>query len=188
MQSLIDSIYWCYLSTGPEATEHQQERARIYELIPIRDALKSQRASGNGELWGPEQEQALAAVRAELKSLIGAWKKTGYQYTGQIYREISMQNSDYGGMENVGNTTILASRMVPSDLLGDAGQLRALSSHAVSSVLLVIMAPYRRLYRSLLLWRTIHRHVCAVESLAAVYAGCVRSRCAAIVMVQIGRD
>ena len=27
------------------------------------------------------------------------------QYTGQVYREIAMENSDYGGMENVGNTT-----------------------------------------------------------------------------------
>ena len=24
-----------------------------------------------------------------------------FQYTGQVYREISMENSDYGGMENV---------------------------------------------------------------------------------------
>jgi hypothetical protein len=40
--------------------------------------------------------QRLAAVRARLKELIGAWKKTGYKYTSQVYHEIAMQNSDYG--------------------------------------------------------------------------------------------
>ncbi len=32
-----------------------------------------------------------------------------------------MQNSDYGGMENVGNTTILSSRIAPSQHLPDLG-------------------------------------------------------------------
>jgi aminopeptidase N len=102
LQSLIDSILWCYLSTGPEATEHENERARIYSLLPVRDALKAKKAAG--QLSAAEEEQ-LAAVRAELKQLIGVWGKTGYAYTGAIYREISMQNSDYGGMENVGTTS-----------------------------------------------------------------------------------
>jgi aminopeptidase N len=37
----------------------------------------------------------------------------GYRYTGTVYREIAMQNSDFGGMENVGNTTITANRIMP---------------------------------------------------------------------------
>jgi hypothetical protein len=56
----------------------------------------------------------MAAVRAELKTLIGAWTDTGYTYTGTCYREIAMENSNYGGMENVGNTTIVSSRLTPS--------------------------------------------------------------------------
>lgn len=99
LKSLIDSIMWCYLSTGPEATDHNQEREKIYSLITKRDELKTLKSSGS---MTSAQETELAAIRTELKSLIGVWKKTGYQYTGQIYREISMQNSDYGGMENVG--------------------------------------------------------------------------------------
>jgi aminopeptidase N len=59
----------------------------------------------------------MTAVRAELKTLIGAWTATGYTYEGTCYREIGMENSNYGGMENVGNTTILSSRLTPSRLL-----------------------------------------------------------------------
>lgn len=101
LQALIDSIYWCYLSTGPEATEHEAERQKIYQLIPQRDALKRRRATDAANFTAADEGE-LARIRAELKQLIGVWKKTGYEYTGQIYREISMQNSDYGGMENVG--------------------------------------------------------------------------------------
>ncbi len=39
--------------------------------------------------------------------------KFGYKYTGTVYREIGMQNSDFGGMENVGNTTITTNRIMP---------------------------------------------------------------------------
>lgn len=51
------------------------------------------------------------------------WTVTGYKYTGQVYREISMENSDYGGMENVGNTTIISSRIAPDDELVDGGYI-----------------------------------------------------------------
>lgn len=122
LQSLVDSIYWCYLSTGPEATEHNEEREKIYKLIPVRDQLKAAKTKG-GDEWNADKEKQLVDIRAELKQLISVWKKTGYQYTAQIYREISMQNSDYGGMENVHNTTIIASRMVPSSLITDQGYL-----------------------------------------------------------------
>jgi aminopeptidase N len=43
----------------------------------------------------------------------------GYRYTGTVYREIGMQNSDFGGMENVGNTTIATNRIVPFPQMTD---------------------------------------------------------------------
>lgn len=122
------------MSTGPEATEHAAEREAIYKLIPQRDALKRRQEATkaglsvdeNGQPIAPftaEDEAELARIRAELARLISVWKKTGHAYKAQTYREISMQNSDYGGMENVNCTTIIASRMVPSDLLVDPGYL-----------------------------------------------------------------
>ena len=45
----------------------------------------------------------------------------GYQYTGTVYREIGMQNSDFGGMENVGNTTITTNRIMPFPDMSDGG-------------------------------------------------------------------
>jgi aminopeptidase N len=106
LKALIDSILWCYLSTGPEATEHNAEREAIYALLPVRDALKALKAAGTPS---SEDETKLAGVRAELQKLISVFGKTGYAYTGQIYREISMQNSDYGGMEvSCSGTTQLA--------------------------------------------------------------------------------
>lgn len=80
LQALIDSIMWCYLSTGPEGTEHEVERKRIYELYPRRDALKQ--LLKNGSIT-QEQTKELADIRAELKKLISVWKKTGYAYTGK---------------------------------------------------------------------------------------------------------
>ncbi len=64
-------------------------------------------------------QSRLAEIRARTAQLMKVWTKTGYQYTAQVYREISMENSNYGGMENVGNTTIISSRIVPSDQLSD---------------------------------------------------------------------
>ena len=40
----------------------------------------------------------LSSVRGRLKELIASWTHTGYTYSGQIYREIAMQNSDYGAV------------------------------------------------------------------------------------------
>lgn len=66
-----------------------------------------------------DERARLQQIRVELKRLCSVWTKMGYEYTGRVYREIAMENSDYGGMENVGNTTIISSRIVPSDLLTD---------------------------------------------------------------------
>ncbi|KAG6598101.1 membrane alanine aminopeptidase [Phytophthora cinnamomi] len=127
VKMLHDSVLWVMVSLGPEACEHHDERKRMYELLEEREALKAK----EGELClGPNEEYAktplsvpdaarLAAVRAELKELLKVWKKTGYKYTGAVYREIAMENSYYGGMENVGNTTIVSSCLCPSCRMDD---------------------------------------------------------------------
>ena len=61
----------------------------------------------------------LVEIRSELKTLLQTWTKMGYKYTGSIYREIAMENSYYGGMENVGNTTIVSSCLCPSCTMSD---------------------------------------------------------------------
>ncbi|KAE9027867.1 hypothetical protein PR001_g11877 [Phytophthora rubi] len=127
VKMLHDSVLWVMVSLGPEAREHHDERKRMYELLEEREALKAK----EGELClGPNEEYVktplsasdaarLAAVRAELKELLKVWKKTGYKYTGAVYREIAMENSYYGGMENVGNTTIVSSCLCPSCRMDD---------------------------------------------------------------------
>jgi aminopeptidase N len=74
--------------------------------------------AADGKLTAAE-EARLAAIRSELKSLIAQWKETGYQYTGAVYREIAMQASSYGGMENTGNTTIVAKAIAQTDYTSD---------------------------------------------------------------------
>ena len=111
IDSLGRHIMWTYLSTGPEQYEHLNERKQIYDLIEKREKLKS------------SDEKQLANIRQQLSKIISVWKKTGYKYTGKVYREIGMENSDYGGMENVGNTTIISSRLTPSDLVTDQGYI-----------------------------------------------------------------
>ena len=60
----------------------------------------------------------LDKIRAGIKKLLPP-AIGGYQYTGTVYREIAMQNSDFGGMENVGNTTITANRIIPFPQISD---------------------------------------------------------------------
>lgn len=111
LKSLADSIIWVQLSTGAEKCEHEDERREVYKLLQERDILKA--AKGDAA--------PLQAIRDRLKVLMRAWTHTGYTYTGSCYREIGMENSNYGGMENVGNTTILSSRLTPSSWLVDGG-------------------------------------------------------------------
>lgn len=110
---LHDAVMWVYLFTGPEQYKNLDEKKHIFELTKVRDHLKYNLNSAGVD---PENlgrtMQNLAAIRrkiAELsKDLI-----PGYKYTGTVYREIGMQNSDFGGMENVGNTTITTNRIMP---------------------------------------------------------------------------
>ncbi|MDD1654663.1 MAG: M1 family metallopeptidase, partial [Methanomicrobiales archaeon] len=102
LEILSDAVLWVYLFTGPEQYRNLEPRQELWRLSGERDRLK--RSGGDAA--------ALAAARAKMKELL-AGILPGYRYTGTVYREIAMQNSDFGGMENVGNTTITANRIMP---------------------------------------------------------------------------
>ncbi|MDD1674619.1 MAG: M1 family metallopeptidase, partial [Methanomicrobiales archaeon] len=99
---LYDAVLWVYLWTGPESYLQPDTRTAVYELARDRERLRKNGGSPD----------ALARVRAELRQIAGQIIP-GYTYTGTVYREIGMQNSDFGGMENVGNTTISTNRIMP---------------------------------------------------------------------------
>jgi len=107
---LYDSIMWVHLFTGsPEIYGRSEERRKIMAMVKERDRLKS-------EL--PDDHEQLKKTRADLKKAAGPIQ-TGYRYTGTVYREIGMQNSNFGGMENVGNTTITTNRIMPFPQMTD---------------------------------------------------------------------
>ncbi|MBL4694002.1 M1 family metallopeptidase [Candidatus Gracilibacteria bacterium] len=90
---LHDAIMWVYLFTGPNKYENAEKSLKIKELME----------KGSYDEAGKMEEGA-------------TW---GYKYTGTVYREIGMQNSDFGGMENVGNTTITTNRIMPFNEMTD---------------------------------------------------------------------
>jgi aminopeptidase N len=96
---LFDAVMWVHLFTGPGRYDKVEIRREIYDLIQEREKRKNS---------GPEISNLRRKLQAQIASLT-----TGYAYTGTIYREIGMQNSDFGGMENVGNTTITTNRIMP---------------------------------------------------------------------------
>ncbi|MFT4326677.1 MAG: aminopeptidase N C-terminal domain-containing protein [Candidatus Woesearchaeota archaeon] len=97
LQILHDGIQWVNIFTGPSTYEHVDVKHKIWDLIKKRNALSE----------GDEKD----AIRKELLSLCDYI--SGYEYTGTVYREIGMQKSDFGGMENVGNTTVTTNRIMP---------------------------------------------------------------------------
>ena len=99
---LHDAVIWVYLFTGPEQYRDLETRKEILRLIHERETLKE----------GGTNPERLKDVREALAALVSLIRP-GYQYTGTVYREIGMQNSDFGGMENVGNTTITTNRIMP---------------------------------------------------------------------------
>jgi aminopeptidase N len=99
---LHDAVVWVHLYTGPGRYDQPEIRNRIYTLMVERERLKKA---------DPGSAQ-LAGILQELGGLAGK-VVPGYTYTGTVYREIGMQNSDFGGMENVGNTTITTNRIMP---------------------------------------------------------------------------
>lgn len=100
---LHDAIQWVNIFTGSTMYDNLEQKREIWSLIEKRNQLPE----------GQEKEN----IRNTLKSLSGIL--TGYQYTGSVYREIAMQNSNFGGMENVGNTTISANRIMPYNDMTD---------------------------------------------------------------------
>ncbi|CEG48934.1 metalloprotease family [Plasmopara halstedii] len=127
VKMLHDSILWVMVSLGPEACEHHEERKHIYELLQEREDIKAKEGPlclGPNEKYvktplSASDSARLDAIRSKLRELLKVWKKTGYKYTGAVYREIAMENSYYGGMENVGNTTIVSSCLCPSCRMDD---------------------------------------------------------------------
>jgi aminopeptidase N len=106
---LHDAVLWVNLFTGPDTYGKPEVRNRLYELVTVLNRIKK---------TDPDSPQ-LPVIRAELTHL-SRQIIPGYAYTGTTYREIAMQNSDYGGMENVGNTTITANRIMPFPAMTDA--------------------------------------------------------------------
>lgn len=109
---MADCILWTYLYTGPERYESIDLRNEIYRLCKVRDALAR-------EAEPAELEEAIDPVQRQISALMKRLV-CGYQYPYEVYREIAMQNSDFGGMENTGNTTIIASRIMPDMEITDA--------------------------------------------------------------------
>ncbi|HTY14148.1 MAG TPA: M1 family metallopeptidase [Methanoregulaceae archaeon] len=108
LEILAGAVLWVYLFTGPACYEHVLVRQRLYALSM---QLYRENRIGNDQA----KTDKLRSEMRELLPLI----VTGYQYTGTVYREIAMQNSDFGGMENVGNTTITANRIIPYTHISD---------------------------------------------------------------------
>ena len=95
LRILHDCVLWIYLFTGPEMYETMELRRALYERMT---------GAGGPGTTGNKPGPAISP---------------GYRYTGTVYREIGMQNSDYGGMENVGNTTITTNRIMPFPAMTD---------------------------------------------------------------------
>jgi aminopeptidase N len=107
LRILHDAVIWVYLFTGPDQYRDLETRREILRLIGEREELKKGNIDGQVD-----------AARAKLRDLVSRITP-GYQYTGTVYREIGMQNSDFGGMENVGNTTITTNRIMPFPQMTD---------------------------------------------------------------------
>jgi aminopeptidase N len=110
---LHDAVMWVYLFTGPEQYDDEKLllRKKIWELLRLRERMKLETKPEN-------TMEELAKLRKHLAGL-AASIIPGYRYTGTVYREIGMQNSDFGGMENVGNTTIATNRIAPFPQMTD---------------------------------------------------------------------
>lgn len=117
---LSDAVMWVYLFTGPESYKDLEIRRQIFDLIKLREHLKynlSSSFSGPGDL--DRMMRNLKSVRMNIEKL-NEKIVPGYKYTGSVYREIGMQNSNFGGMENVGNTTITMNRLIPHKSMTDS--------------------------------------------------------------------
>jgi aminopeptidase N len=110
---LHDAVMWVYLFTGPEQFNEGKLplRKELWELVRRREKMKA-------EVKPESTLEELQKLREDLAGLARTITP-GYKYTGTVYREIGMQNSDFGGMENVGNTTITTNRIMPFPQITD---------------------------------------------------------------------
>lgn len=107
IQKKLGAVYHAEMGSASPSTPSPALRDAVIGKVPSEQELNpSVLPEHSSERAGLLAR--LSAIRKRTKELIGVWKKPGYKYTGQIYREISMENSQYGGMENVGNTTIVS--------------------------------------------------------------------------------
>ncbi len=60
-------------------------------------------------------EGARVPMEILKKSVLWVKRTQGYEYTGDTYRTICMNRSNFGGMENVGNTTIVTDAALVSE-------------------------------------------------------------------------
>jgi aminopeptidase N len=109
LEILHDAVLWVNLYTGPGRYARNTIRERLYLLMRGLNRLKKINPDS------PQVQKARTELHALVEQIV-----PGYEYTGTTYREIAMQNSDYGGMENVGNTTITANRIMPYPFMTDA--------------------------------------------------------------------
>ncbi|MBN1175552.1 M1 family metallopeptidase [Candidatus Woesearchaeota archaeon] len=107
LDMLTDGIMWIHLFTGENKYENEKLGNEIFQLFKEREQAEK---DGNEEL--------VEELNLKMKKL-SQDKTWGYEYTGTVYREIAMQNSNFGGMENVGNTTIAGNRLLPSKDVSD---------------------------------------------------------------------
>ena len=124
LEILHDCVMWVYLFTGPEQFDEDKLPAKqgLWELVRKREKLKMETKTESVQVEEQEKDnerdRELKDIREELSGLIKTITP-GYRYTGTVYREIGMQNSDFGGMENVGNTTITTNRIMPFPQITD---------------------------------------------------------------------
>ena len=111
LEILHNSILWIHIFTGAHAYENSEKRKKLYELCLLREKIKNKKETAPAK-------KIISKIRNKISSIASS-VKLGYKYTGKIYREIAMQNSNFGGMENVGNTTITANRIMPHPKLPD---------------------------------------------------------------------
>ncbi|PIT84218.1 DUF3458 domain-containing protein [Candidatus Micrarchaeota archaeon CG10_big_fil_rev_8_21_14_0_10_45_29] len=111
LEILHNAILWIHIFTGKHCYENIEKRRKLYELCLQREKIKSKKNK-------IKENTKLANLRKQISALASSLK-LGYKYTGTIYREIGMQNSNFGGMENVGNTTITANRIMPHPNMPD---------------------------------------------------------------------
>jgi aminopeptidase N len=82
--------------------------AGAWDVLRDRVVFDSGRAVNLEYLVPPGQKSGAEIPMSILKKSVLWIKATqGYEYTGDTYRTICMSRSNFGGMENVGNTTIV---------------------------------------------------------------------------------